>query len=177
MVFGMSSGSTDAFHVGLLLTAFGFGFRHGIDWDHIAALTDITSSQPDPRRSMRFATLYAVGHGLVVFALGFAAIVFARQLPPSIDGIMERFVGVTLIVLGAFVVYSLIRNGRGFRMRSRWMLIFAGVRRCMRFVRRRDGAVVIEVVHEHDHTLTSSHHLAHDHQHVACSDRRRGRRR
>ena len=45
-------GRGKAFHAGLILTAFGFGFRHGIDWDHIAALTDITSSQAHPRRSM-----------------------------------------------------------------------------------------------------------------------------
>ena len=58
------------FHVGLLATAYGFGFRHGIDWDHLAALTDITSSQDAPRRSMVLATLYALGHGVVVFVLG-----------------------------------------------------------------------------------------------------------
>jgi len=30
--------------VGLLVTALLLGFRHGIDWDHIAAITDITST-------------------------------------------------------------------------------------------------------------------------------------
>jgi hypothetical protein len=163
MVFGVSSGSTEAFHIGLVLTAFGFGFRHGIDWDHIAALTDITSSQSNPKRSMRFATLYAVGHGLVVFTLGFFAIVFARQLPPSIDATMERVVGATLIVLGVYVVYSLIHDGRDFRMRSRWMLLFAGVRRCIRFVRNHDAPALVEVVHEHDHSESSAHHFAHEH--------------
>jgi len=48
---------TRGFRAGVLVTAFGFGFRHGIDWDHIAALTDITGSQPTRRRSMQFATL------------------------------------------------------------------------------------------------------------------------
>ena len=28
----------------LLTTALALGFRHGIDWDHIAAITDITST-------------------------------------------------------------------------------------------------------------------------------------
>ena len=65
--------------MGLLATAYGFGFRHGIDWDHIAALTDITGSQDDGRRSMLFATLYAVGHALVVFALGPAPEPFCSQ--------------------------------------------------------------------------------------------------
>ena len=34
----------DAGAAGLLLTAFVLGIRHGIDWDHIAAITDITST-------------------------------------------------------------------------------------------------------------------------------------
>ena len=122
MIFSLSSGAS--FHIGLVLTAFGFGFRHGIDWDHIAALTDITSAQETPRRSMRFATLYAAGHGLVVFALGATAIVFAAQLPSSVDAVMERVVGATLIALGLYVGVALARQRQDFRMRSRWMLIF-----------------------------------------------------
>ncbi|MBA2757262.1 MAG: hypothetical protein H0U37_07445, partial [Chloroflexi bacterium] len=30
--------------VGVLLTGLVLGIRHGIDWDHIAAITDITST-------------------------------------------------------------------------------------------------------------------------------------
>ena len=73
--------------LGLVATAFGFGFRHGIDWDHIAAITDITSSQESPRCSMFFATLYAAGHAVVVFGLGLAAIVLAANLPSSLEHI------------------------------------------------------------------------------------------
>ena len=92
--------STEGLRAWLVATAFGFGFRHGIDWDHIAAITDITSSQESPRRSMFFATLYAAGHAVVVFGLGLAAIVLAANLPSSLDAVMERFVGVTLLILG-----------------------------------------------------------------------------
>jgi high-affinity nickel permease len=100
-------GVNNTFHVGLVLTAFGFGFRHGIDWDHIAALTDITNSQDEPRRSMWFATLYALGHALIVFLLGFAAIVLAQRLPNGVDAVMERLVGATLVILGCYVLYAL----------------------------------------------------------------------
>ncbi len=58
------------FGFGLLIAAFLFGFRHGIDWDHIAAITDITGSQEDRRQSMLFGTLYELGHATVVFELG-----------------------------------------------------------------------------------------------------------
>ena len=156
----------NAFHAGLILTALGFGFRHGIDWDHIAALTDITSSQHQPRRSMFFATLYALGHALVVLVLGVAAIMLAARVPSAIDTAMERFVGVTLIALGLYVLYGLVRRRRDFRMRSRWMLLFSGVRAGRRWARsklRREQ--LIEIVHEHSHSIHEIHEHAPDHVH------------
>jgi len=160
-------GVRNAFHIGLALTAFGFGFRHGIDWDHVAALTDITSSQTAPRRSMWFATLYALGHALVVFLLGFAAIIFAQRLPGGVDAIMERFVGATLVILGCYVFYALARDGRDFRMRSRWMLILGGARRGVRWLRSRAAttSALVEIEHEHVHRQTDSHYLLAQHQH------------
>jgi cytochrome c biogenesis protein CcdA len=148
--------TSEGFRVGLLATAYGFGFRHGIDWDHIAAITDITTSQESGRGSMFFATLYALGHGLVVFLLGVAAIVAGEQLPSGIDAAMSRIVGATLIALGCFVFYSLIRHGRDFRMRSRWMLLFAAVRRVWRRLRPAGpgGPLVID----HDHPHAAHHH-------------------
>lgn len=114
---------------GAYATAAAFGFRHGIDWDHIAALTDLTASQPTTRRSMHLATLYAIGHGVMIVVLGVAAIVFAQQLPRSVDGAMERVVGATLIALGAYLVWSLVRHRGHAHPMSRWMLMIAGVRR------------------------------------------------
>jgi cytochrome c biogenesis protein CcdA len=117
-----------AFGIGLFVSSFLFGFRHGIDWDHIAAITDITTSQDDRRDGVVFGTIYALGHALVVFLIGTAAIVLGDQLPEGIDTVMERIVGVTLVILGVYVFAALVRHGREFRMRSRWMLIFSGVR-------------------------------------------------
>jgi High-affinity nickel-transport protein len=170
--FVATVGVQNAFHIGLVLTTFGFGFRHGIDWDHIAALTDITSSQERPRRSMWFATLYALGHALVVFLLGFAAIVLGQQLPDGVDAVMERFVGATLVLLGCYVFYAVAHDGREFRMRSRWMLIFSGVRRGLRWLRRREAATskLIEIDHEHIHRPTEPHHLGHPHQNAPTGD-------
>ena len=141
----------------VLLSSFAFGLRHGVDWDHIAAISDITGSQDDTRTSMRFASLYALGHGAVVFALGSLAVLAGDVLPAGVDAAMERVVGVTLLLLGAWIVVSLVRNGREFRMRSRWMLVFGLVQR----VAGRGREVVIE--HEHDHEHGPGGH-AHDHR-------------
>ena len=128
--------------VGLLVAAFWFGFRHGIDWDHLAAISDITSSQEDRRRSILFGTIYVVGHASVVLVLGAVAVLLGQELPESVDEVLRRVVGVTLLILGVYVFVSLARHGREFRMRSRWMLIFAGVRSLRARMRgtRSDGA-------------------------------------
>jgi cytochrome c biogenesis protein CcdA len=133
----LSDVAEKGFRFGVLLSAALFGFRHGIDWDHIAAITDITSSQEDRRPALVFGTLYALGHALVVFTLGVIAILVGKELPESVDTTMTRIVGVTLLLLGVYVFVSLIRHGRDFRLRSRWMLIFAGVRRGARWLRAR----------------------------------------
>ncbi len=147
MIAGVAGGT---FGLGIVLSAYFFGFRHGIDWDHIAAITDIAGSQEDRRAALLFGTLYALGHALVVLLIGSLAIVVGERLPPGVDNVMERIVGVTLVVLGVFVVVALIRHGREFRLRSRWMLIFTGARKLYR--RLRPTSTV-----QHDHEMEPVH--------------------
>ena len=178
-----------AVSLGVLLTGLFLGIRHGIDWDHIAAITDITSTtaaaslaeaahegqhlsasghshlhggelelrahdagpgastlapgmaaRPRLGRTrfmsgqsdaIRLGTLYALGHGVVVIALGLAALAFGALLPAWLDPLMGRIVGLTLVALGLWVIYSIYRYARAgerFRLRSRWMIVFDGVR-------------------------------------------------
>lgn len=118
----------------LILSALVFGLRHGIDWDHIAAITDITGSQDTRRQSLWLGLVYAVGHGTVVGALGLLAVTLGAFLPHWIDGVMERVVGATLLILGVYVIYSILKDRRNFKLRSRWMLIFEGVERGYRWL-------------------------------------------
>jgi len=143
--------ASEALGIGVIVSAFLFGFRHGIDWDHIAAITDITSSQDDRGPALEYGTIYALGHALVVLVIGVVAIVLGAKLPEGVDEVMERFVGVTLIVLGVYVFTALVRHGREFRMRSRWMLIFSGVQGAFRKLHggRRTDAHDLEPVHRH----------------------------
>jgi high-affinity nickel-transport protein len=172
------------------------GFRHGFDWDHIAAITDITSTtsashteadvparapmpahghEPDElrghlhahtvegpgtmhvlaesrfaheeRHAVGLATLYALGHASVVVALGVAALLLGAVLPEWVDPILQRVVGVTLVLLGAWVLFSVYQYIRGkgeFRLRSRWMLVFD-------FIRYGWGALQARI-HGHEHT-------------------------
>jgi high-affinity nickel-transport protein len=145
--------------------AFTFGLRHGVDWDHIAALSDLTSAQTTPRRSMVLATLYALGHAVVVLILGLVAILFAEQLPDSVDVAMERVVGVTLLALGAYVAWTLIRYRGALPMQSRWMLLFGAIRRAVRRRRRQDVDDTVAIEHTHEHA-----HHGHGHGHTHTHD-------
>src|SRR5436305_8732983 len=99
--------------------------RHGFDYDHIAAISDITSIQNNRRDSMRLGVLYALGHAATVAVLGSAVIFFQLSLPAGIDRWAERLVGITLVVLAIYVGGSLVR-GKSVAPKSRLMLLAAG---------------------------------------------------
>jgi high-affinity nickel-transport protein len=213
---GAAPSAADA--AALLATALVLGIRHGIDWDHIAAIADITSTTtaadaaeeihaeehatapshthghggedelrahpgdddgPEPvtrpitrpvtrqgdvlaaaaplapsrtryvreqRHAIVLGTLYALGHALVVILLGLAALQVGAVLPDWVDPIMSRVVGITLLALGVWVfasLYQYARYGREFRLRSRWMALFDGVRYGWRWIQAR--------LHGHEH--------------------------
>lgn len=185
------------------------GLRHGIDWDHIAAITDITGStvaneeagRPastlnaphvtpglvegmslslsaglrladgsgsaatmsapssrsytpgrrwgEARTGFLLATMYALGHAFVVVALGLLAIWASRLLPEWLTPIMERIVGLTLLLLGAWIIVSLVRYGKDFRLQSRWMLVFSAARRGWARVKSRVTGGPIQHVHDY----------------------------
>ena len=154
--------------LGLFLTALGLGLRHGIDWDHIAAIADLSGTAENRKRGFLLSMTYAVGHGVVVFALGTLAILFGLAIPDGLDEWMGRIVGLTLIALGVWIIVELLRKGRDFRLRSRWMLVIDGTFSGLRRVR--DGItgrkIVIEHDHEHEHAdLPHNSAPAHDHSH------------
>jgi len=92
-----------------LLSAGVLGFRHGLDYDHIAAITDISSVQAQPRDAMRYGLLYVLGHATTVAVLGTAAIAFRLSLPAASDRWAERLVGITLVTLGLYVLGTFFR--------------------------------------------------------------------
>jgi high-affinity nickel-transport protein len=100
------------------------GFRHGFEADHIAAITDIVSSEKNAKNGIWGALLYSLGHSLVVIILGVLAITVGVYLPESVDHIIEKFVGITLILLAGYVIYQLFKKGDEIELKSRWRLIF-----------------------------------------------------
>lgn len=107
------------------------GLRHGFDYDHLAAITDITSVQRTWREGMRLGLLYALGHALTVAVLGAAVIFLHLGLPAHLDAVGERLVGATLIVLALYVMVSFFRRRPGTHSHipaSRIALLLTGAR-------------------------------------------------
>jgi high-affinity nickel-transport protein len=114
------------------------GFRHGFDYDHIAAITDIAGVQTRPSQAMRLGLMYALGHAATVAVLGGIVIAFQLALPSGMDRWAERLVGLTLIVLAVYVLSNLIvKKGAGMPKSRAAILIGAGRwvhARCHRWV-------------------------------------------
>ncbi len=86
------------------------GLRHGFDYDHLAAISDITAVQRNWRSGLRLGMTYALGHAFTVVVLGIAVLQLHMGLPEGLDHWTERLIGLTLIVLGIGVVAGILRK-------------------------------------------------------------------
>lgn len=86
------------------------GLRHGFDYDHLAAISDITAVQRNWISGLRLGVTYALGHAFMVAALGIAVLQLHMGLPEGLDHWTERLIGLTLIVLGIGVVAGILRK-------------------------------------------------------------------
>lgn len=98
-----------------LLTLFLLGFRHGFDFDHIAAISDITGATKNVRKGFIQSSMYVLGHTVVVCLIGVAAIFIGFSLPETYASGVEVLVGLSLIALGIYLLYSLFRNKASFK--------------------------------------------------------------
>ncbi len=93
-----------------LLACLLLGMRHGFDYDHLAAITDITAVQRNWRGGMRLGVTYAIGHAFTVVALGVMVLMLHLGLPERLDHWTEKLIGLTLILLGLGVAVGLLRR-------------------------------------------------------------------
>jgi hypothetical protein len=120
------------------------GFRHGIDWDHVAAIMDIVgttaigtpneghTTQAVHKRTLTLAFLYAMGHSAILILLGICASALSGLLPRDFARMSECLVGWTLIAFGLCVMYVLVQHARtrqALVLQSRWMLLLSAGRK------------------------------------------------
>lgn len=142
----------------LLAAAFGWGFRHGFDVDHLAAIGDLSTGAVRRRDAVLRATWYAAGHAAVLLLLGAAVVLAGTAIPPAVDAAAGRLVGATLVALGVWTLWAVRTDGSSFRLRGRWALVMAW---------RAPAPTEVEVVHDHEHDHRHGHHH-HDHAELAA---------
>jgi high-affinity nickel permease len=111
-----------------LFSAAVLGFRHGFDYDHIAAISDITSVESSRRRAIKMGFVYVIGHASTVAVLGAVVIVLQRSLPAHLDYWAERAVGFTLVLLGLYVLATLLRQKSAYVPKSRASILIGAFR-------------------------------------------------
>ncbi|MGH7865515.1 MAG: hypothetical protein ACREQB_11015 [Candidatus Binataceae bacterium] len=117
------------------------GLRHGVDHAHIAAIAGLSGPSPRPPRAVGLAMLYGAGHSLTVFALGALAIAFGLAVPHRLDLVMRRVVGITLVLLGGYVLHAVFRHADHRHVPTRIELLAC----CWHWVQHKF------LVSEHDH--------------------------
>jgi hypothetical protein len=137
-----------------VLGIFTLGFRHGFDLDHVAAITDISGSQVFRLRAFLLSTLYALGHAVTVVALALGIAWAGWDVPDA-----GRLVGLTLVVLGAYVLWCVATDRRP-TSRAGFVV------RAMDRARLRLRPVTV-VEHEHEH----GHDGLHRHTHAELDER------
>jgi high-affinity nickel-transport protein len=113
------------------------GLRHGFDYDHLAAISDITAVQRTWREGLRLGLTYALGHAFTVVSLGAAVVMLHLPLPTRLDAWTERLIGVTLIVLAVLVIGNVYQKRHSHAaMESRLALLVSAAKQLQWRVRR-----------------------------------------
>jgi ABC-type nickel/cobalt efflux system permease component RcnA len=85
-------------------TSLVFGVVHGFDADHVVAVTNFVSKNPEPKKSAIFGFKFGLGHSITVLIFAIIALAFKVTISPFFEEMMEMMAGVLIILLGMWVV-------------------------------------------------------------------------
>jgi high-affinity nickel-transport protein len=109
----------------ILWTALVLGLRHSLDFDHLAAIADISGAQSTRKSSFWGCAGYALGHAGIVLLLGGAALLLGLHIPAAFGAVMEKVVGVTLLILAGAIIISALKYRDQGKVISRWRIIYS----------------------------------------------------
>ncbi len=87
-------------------TAFLLGLTHAVEADHAMAVSTFVSGRPAWPLAVRFGLRWGVGHSIAVLAVGLVLLWSGFKIPAAFDHWAERLVGVMLIGIGGFALWS-----------------------------------------------------------------------
>lgn len=83
------------------------GMQHAFEADHVAAVSALVSGRSDRWEMTRRGVVWGLGHTIALLLVSGGVLVLGWSLPASFDVLLEGFVGVLLILLGARVLLRL----------------------------------------------------------------------
>src|SRR5260370_32359319 len=123
-----------AFHdqpllLGTALLAYGFGLRHAVDADHIAAIANVTRKlMQEGKRPLTVGLFFSLGHSSVVFAASLVIALTASSLQQRFPGLIEAggvvgtlvsvffLIGIAIInffvLVGVYRLFKRVRRGK-----------------------------------------------------------------
>jgi hypothetical protein len=94
----------------ILLTGLVAGFVHALEPDHMAAVTTFVSRRPAPREAAGFGLRWGLGHSAAILAVGLVLIASGVRIPASVESGLEFGVGGLLLVLGLWLLWSVMHS-------------------------------------------------------------------
>jgi hypothetical protein len=82
------------------------GSVHALEADHVSAVTAFAVNRPRVRSALGFGFRWAIGHGTAVIGIGTALLVLRSEIPHGVVAVLERLVGLALVMLGAWTAWS-----------------------------------------------------------------------
>jgi sulfite exporter TauE/SafE len=92
-----------------ILFGFLLGLQHALEADHIAAVASIAADKKGFRPILRHGALWGLGHAVTLGAFGGAVYALKLTLDERLASGLEFAVGVMLVLLGARLLYVLVK--------------------------------------------------------------------
>lgn len=98
----------------ILLIALLLGLRHASDPDHLAAIAPLATEDPqDRRRAVRLGLAWGAGHATMLAVVGVPLLWFRAEVPEDLGMLLERAVGVMIVLLAVVALVRWAASMRG----------------------------------------------------------------
>ncbi len=95
---------------GILLFGFLVGMQHAMEADHVAAIASLSTHSRSVTETARLGAAWGMGHAITLFLFGGFVLTMDMLVPQRFAQGLELAVGFMLVLLGADVIRSLIRE-------------------------------------------------------------------
>ena len=101
---------------GFLLFGFLIGMRHALEADHLAAVTILATRAKNIRQIIPLGVMWGMGHTFTLFVFSSMIVLLNKHLSQNITVMIEALVGVMLVILGADIIFRLIKERMHFHV-------------------------------------------------------------